>query len=149
MKVLFLFVSLTILKLNAQTTKGYSIDYKDPTSLVNAVFYAAQTKDFQILPLLCDPLGENDGDTKSLCGLYEIISNTSENYGTEITPIIESEFILLFKNGKLNGQITYEELDGVKYANVPFIFNNSDGSSRSNESMRLVNRYGNWYFFSF
>ena len=147
--ILFFLLVVSFSKAQAQTNNVFVVDFKDPKSVVNALFYSAQKKDFQILPLLCDPFGENDGDTKSLCGLYQIISNPSENYGNEITPNIVSEFVRLFQNGKLNGQITYEELDGVKYVNVPFLFNHPSGPSRSNESMKLVNRYGNWYFYSF
>lgn len=145
--VVFAFLAMFV-KVNAQV-KPYVIDFKDPKSVVNALFYSAQTKDFEVLQCLCDPFGENDGDTRSLCSISNLFAQTSEYGGNETTQQAMNQFTQMFQTGRISGPVTFEELDGLKYANVPFIFNHPGGENRSNESMKLVNRYGNWYFSSF
>lgn len=149
LQILVIIILFSITKIHAQTSKVYAIDFKDPKSVVNSLFYAAQTKDFEVLQCLCDPFGENDGDTRSLCSMSNLFEQTSEYGGNETTQLAINQFTQMFQTGRISGQITYEESDGLKYANVPFIFNHPGGESRSNESMKLVNRYGNWYFSNF
>jgi hypothetical protein len=149
LQFLVIIILFSITKIHAQTSKVYAIDFKDPKSVVNALFYAAQTKDFGVLQCLCDPFGENDGDTRSLCSMSNLFEQTSEFGGNETTQLAINQYTQMFQTGRISGQITYEESDGLKYANVPFIFNHPGGESRSNESMKLVNRYGNWYFSNF
>jgi|LauGreDrversion4_2_1035121.scaffolds.fasta_scaffold228546_3 hypothetical protein len=146
----FLFISTLVVKgAYAQSAKTYVLDLKDPKSVVNAMFYAAQTKDFEILQCLCDPFGENDGDTRNLCSMSSLLAQTSQYGGNAATEQAINQFVQMFQLGRLSGSITFEEIEGVKYANVPFLFNHPGGENRSNESMQLVNRYGNWYFSSF
>lgn len=133
----------------AQNSKTYQIDFKDPKSVVNALFYSAQTRDFEVLQCLCDPFGENDGDTRSLCSLSSLMAQISEFGGNTATQQAVNQFVETFQLGRISGQITFEEVDGNKFANVPFYHNHPGGPSRSNESMKLINRYGNWYFYSF
>ncbi len=133
----------------AQNSKTYQIDFKDPKSVVNALFYSAQTRDFEVLQCLCDPFGENDGDTRSLCSLSSLMAQISEFGGNTATQQAVNQFVETFQLGRISGQITFEEVDGNKFANVPFYYNHPGGPSRSNESMKLINRYGNWYFYSF
>ena len=147
--ILFFLLVVSLSKAQAQTNNVFVIDFKDPKSVVNALFYSAQKKDFQILQCLCDPFGENDGDTRSLCSMSNLFEQTSEYGGNETTQLAINQFTQMFQTGRISGQITFEESDGLKYANVPFIFNHPGGESRSNESMKLVNRYGNWYFSNF
>lgn len=80
-----------------------------------------------MLKNLCDPLAENDGDTRDICNLTEKR---------------QKEFIEYFKDGKLNGSAT---IDGDK-AKVPFLF--GPGASKD-EEMNLVKREGKWYLYSF
>jgi hypothetical protein len=133
----------------AQNSKTYQIDFKDPKSVVNSLFYSAQTRDFEVLQCLCDPFGENDGDTRSLCSLSSLMAQISEFGGNAATQQAVNQFVETFQLGRISGQITFEEVDGNKFANVPFYHNHPGGPSRSNESMKLINRYGNWYFYSF
>ncbi len=145
--VILIFISG--LNIQAQPSKAFDIDFKDPKSVVNAIFYAAQTKDFEVLQCLCDPFSKNDGDTRSLCSMSSLLAQTSEFGGNSATHQAINQFVQMFELGRLSGPITYEEIEGIKYANVPFLFNHPGGENRSNESMKLVNRYGNWYFSSF
>jgi hypothetical protein len=147
--VLFFLLVLSISKVPAQTNNVFVIDFKDPKSVVNALFYSAQKKNFEILQCLCDPFGENDGDTRSLCSFSSLVAQTSEYGGNESTQTAINQFVVMFQTGRISGAVTYEESEGVKYANVPFLFNHPGGENRSNESMKLVNRYGNWYFLGF
>ena len=125
--VVFAFLAMFV-KVNAQV-KPYVIDFKDPKSVVNALFYSAQTKDFEVLQCLCDPFGENDGDTRSLCSIRNLFAQTAEYGGNETTQQVINQFTQMFQTGRISGPVTFEELDGLKYANVPFIFNCFDEKS--------------------
>lgn len=133
----------------AQDKKTYEVDFTDPKSVVNAVFYAAQTKDFAIMQILCDPYGQGDGDTKWLCSISQSAEQTDAQNASEDAKSKLSEFVEMFEPGRINGEVTGETYKGAQYVNVPFHFNHPNGESRSNESMKLVQRYGNWYLYSF
>lgn len=146
--ILIIFIS-TSLTLIGQGGKSYEIDFSDPISVVNAIFYAAQSKEFAIMQCLCDPYGQGDGDTKKLCSISAVANQIKDYEGNENSQKGLIEFVKIFESGRVNGLITYEEYDGTEYANVPFLFNHPNGASRSDESMKLVKRYGNWYLSSF
>lgn len=140
---------LTSLLLVAQEKKSYEIDFTDPKSVVNAIFYAAQTKEFSIMQCLCDPYGEGDGDTKRLCSISQIAKQIEDYGGSENTKKGLDEFVNMFESGRISGQIIYSENEGEKYSKVPFLFNHPGGDRRSDETMILVKRHGNWYLSSF
>ncbi len=102
-----------------------------PESVVQAVFDAANSGDFASLQALCDPQGKNDGDTQMICGL-------ASNEGNQ------GEFVQVFAAGKVSGKATISA-DGAE-AEVPFLFG-PDGDRE--ETMKLINRGGQWYLFSF
>jgi len=132
-----------------QYKKSYDIDFADPKSVVNAIFYAAQTKDFGILQCLCDPYGQGDGDTKDICSISQVAKQI-EGYGGSVNTKKElDDFVKMFKSGKISGQVTYEYYKETQYAKVPFLFNHPLGASRSDETMNLVKRHGNWYLSGF
>ncbi len=132
-----------------QKSQSYEIDFKDPQSVVNAIFYAAQARDFAILCCLCDPYGKADGDTKGLCSISQIAQQIQVYGGSENTRKLLDGFVAMFESGRISGQVTYEDNEGTQFAKVPFIFNHPDGASRSDETMGLVKRHGNWYLSSF
>lgn len=132
-----------------QNKKTYEIDFTNPESVVNAIFYAAQTKDFAIMQLLCDPYGQGDGDTKKLCAISQIAKQTESHDDSENAKNKLSEFVKIFEQGQVNGQVTNEMFKGVQYAKVPFFFHYPDKESQINETMQLVKRHGNWYLSSF
>lgn len=142
----FILTSLTVV---GQDKKFYDIDFTDPKSVVNSIFYAAQAKDFGIMQCLCDPYGQGDGDTKRLCSISAIAKQIDDYGGSENTQKGLDEFVKMFESGRVSGQVTYEKYEGTEYANVPFLFNHPGGESRSDESMKLVKRHGNWYLSSF
>jgi hypothetical protein len=107
------------------------VELADPESVLQMVFEAAQTGDFSSLQNLCDPLGENDGDTQMIC-----------NLATDDTE--RDSFIEFFAKGQINGNAQISP-DGNE-AEVPFLFG-PDGQNE--ETMKLTNRDGQWYLFSF
>lgn len=102
-----------------------------PESVVQAVFDAAISGDFGSLKEICDPLGENDGDTQMICDLAADDTN-------------REEFVQYFATGKINGEVKISP-DGSE-AEVPFLFG-PDGDRE--ETMVLINRDGRWYLFGF
>jgi len=82
--------------------------------------------------------------------LSSIESTSKKNSADSIveTPAL-NEFVKYFNNAYINGNVKFEEKNGDKYAQVPFYFNHPGGEKRSNETMNLINRYGNWYLYSF
>lgn len=127
----------------------YDIDFADPKSVVNAIFYAAQTNDFGILQCLCDPYGQGDGDTKALCSISQIAKQIEDYGGSANSKKALDDFVKMFESGRISGQVTYESYEGTQYAKVPFLFNHPGGASRSEDTMKLVKRHGNWYLSSF
>ena len=147
MKKLFLVIAL-LLSFNvfsfSQTNSDYVIDFTNPESVVNAIFYAAQSHDFAILQGLCDPFGEGDGNTERICLVSDVADGTFEgDYDPEEILI---KFVDMLENCYIHGNVTYEldSFDGSQKASVPF-----SCPGRGEETMNLVNRYGNWYLFSF
>ncbi len=102
-----------------------------PESVVQTIFDAARSGDFAVLDGLCDPLGENDGDTQMICDLAGDDAN-------------RDEFVQFFATGEIGGDAVISP-DGNR-AEVPFIFG-PDGNSE--ETMELINREGQWYLYSF
>ena len=97
-----------------------------PEQTVEAVFEAAKTGNFDLLSGLCDPKGENDGDTKDICDL--------KNQPAERQKLFK-EF---FSNGRIEGNASIE---GDK-AKVKIKFG-PDGAK--DETFNLVQRDGKWY----
>jgi hypothetical protein len=102
-----------------------------PESIVQAVFDAAKSSDFASLEDLCDPLGENDEDTQMICDIAADDTN-------------REEFVQVFAAGKVNDTAEFSP-DGTEAA-VPFLLG-PDGDSE--ETMKLINRDGQWYLLSF
>jgi hypothetical protein len=102
-----------------------------PEGVVRAVFDAAKSGDFASLEGLCDPLGENDGDTQMVCD-----AATDDS--------VREEFVEYFSAGKISGDAQVSP-DGDT-VEVPFLF--SPYGDRE-ETMTLINRDGQWYLFSF
>ena len=109
-----------------------------PESVVKAVFRAADTRDLEVLPRLCDPEGQNDGDTRSLCQLAT--SNDQNSI---------DEFVRVFRPGRITGATTYVREEDTEFALVPFRFNHPGKKNRDRETMKLVKREGAWYLYSF
>ncbi len=102
-----------------------------PESVVQTIFDAAKSGDFASLEELCDPLGENDGDTQMICDLATDDTN-------------REEFVQNFATGNIGGDAKISP-DGAE-AKVPFLFG-PDGDGE--QTMGLINRDGQWYLFGF
>jgi hypothetical protein len=103
--------------------------YAEPTSVVQAVFSAAQLEDFSALADLCDPLRENDDDTELICAM------TAEHPEKD-------QFVETFANGKINGDAVID----VDLALVPVLIG---PDSDQEETIVLIQRSGSWYLFGF
>jgi hypothetical protein len=126
MKILLLSV-LAVFIMAACGSQG--TDFSKPESVVEAIFKAAKTKDFESLKALCDPKGENDGDTKDICG----VADNKE---------MQEEFVQFFEKGKVSGSARIEGDE----AEVDFTFGPSGNDT---ETMNLIQRDGKWYLKSF
>ena len=108
-------------------------DLSTPEGTLKAVFEAARTGDFTGLAFLCDPLGENNLDTRRICDLAEAADG-----------FFRASFVEYFRSGKLNGEAVIS-VDG-NTAEVPFLFGpNGD----QEETMRLIKRNGKWYLLDY
>jgi hypothetical protein len=123
--LLLLFVFAVLMCSN--TVIGHEVDQSTPEKVVEAVFNAAKSGDIDHLKGLCDPKGENDGDTKRICQLTEADA---------------AEFMEYFKKGKVNGEA---QIDGDK-ASVPILFG---PEGKTKETMIVVKRGDKWYLYSF
>ena len=101
-----------------------------PEGVIKYIFDAAKTKDFTKLRNLCDPYGENDGDTRSICLV-------------EMQPIeMQNRFIESFKNGRIIGDPKIEnDIAEIEIAFGP--------SSNRLEKIKLIKRMDKWYIGSF
>jgi len=127
MKKALFFLFAFMVFLCTQTVMSLEIDQSTPEKVVEAVFQAAKSGDISHLKGLCDPEGENDGDTKRIC---------------ELTEADAAEFFEYFKNGKVNGKA---EIDG-EMAAVPILFG---PEGKTQETMNVVKRGDKWYLYSF
>lgn len=124
---LSIFLTIAVFWSHAQT---YSLDFKDPKNLVNAIFYAARTGDIDVLNNLPDPLLENDDYTESICLMDE------ENI---------DDFMVYFKNGKA-GEVSYYSENNANFAKVAV--SGINVPEKVFTAIVLVKRYENWFLFS-
>ena len=108
------------------------VDVRDnPVWLVEKIFEVANTGAYYELYSMCDPLEENDGDTRSIC---QIADATEEEQGA---------FSGIFGPGTVTGEVLYTSKTTAK---VPITFGYD---SEVNEEMNVVLRDGKWYLSSF
>lgn len=131
---------LALLLLTASWGFG-QIDQSTPDMALWAVFSAAKTGNADGLATLCDPQGENDGDTECICAFDP---DYSRNRCREQFPL--KEFKAAFQDAKIDGVIRYSQREGVEIAEVPFLF--GPGATRK-EVMNMVKRGDKWYLLSF
>jgi hypothetical protein len=125
----------------------YEVDFKDPASVLGAVFHAAREGDYNILPGLCDPLGKGDGDTKRVCEIGFHAQRLAEGSEDKASAQAVLEFTMAFRDARVTGKpVILSAPDGSRAAQVDFVFG-PNGSAK--EQMRLLERYGNWYLEGF
>ncbi|MFT6337375.1 MAG: hypothetical protein ACI86M_002714 [Saprospiraceae bacterium] len=69
---LIIFCVMSVSLLFGQNSKPYTVDRSNPISVVNAIFYAANTSGFTVLDGLCDPGNRGNDDTKMICMLSDM-----------------------------------------------------------------------------
>jgi hypothetical protein len=120
-----------LLAVDTDAPEGQAGPAQGPEDVLQAVFDAARSGDFSGLADLCDPLGENDGDTRIICELATDETN-------------REDFVAYFASGSIADQPQISP-DGTR-ATVPFLFG-PDGDQK--ETMELIKRDGQWYLLGF
>lgn len=141
-KIILLSLSvLTFLSCNQNENKGSSTtekvskvkeanDQSNPVWVVNQIFEAAKTGNYESLLTLCDPNGEGDGDVKRICSVY--LSSKED----------KDEFNSYFKFGQVLGK-------AVIAGNEAMIQIKFGPQGNKDETMNLLQRDGKWYLRSF
>jgi len=101
---------------------AFILDHRDPRSVVEAILYAAQTGDIDVMCNLCDPRLMNDETTEDLCFIME-----------EDVPRFRKEY----GNAAIAGEIELQ----YDYARLTLAGKGGGGQT----VVVLVKRYGNWY----
>jgi len=153
-----------------QNDVRYTFDQTDPKSVVNAMFYAASSQDFDILGNICDPLNMGDDDSKFICWLADtaltqtatfddIVSESGTHFDTltddqarrEIKIMLQKWgiiFIQMFSTGKISGDVKFsdgnEGIPDVPTAYVPIKYYDDEGKIET-DTVILIQRSGNWY----
>jgi hypothetical protein len=149
-KLLLLAVTMLISVMgNAQLKLPSKLSAKKPGDVVKSVFISAKTGNFNYLYQLCDPNGYSDRDCKRICSITQLAYTVEGSTSSESAKQNLSEFVNIFKDGKITGEITYERDGKTTYAKIPFWYNHPLGENRSNEIMTLVKRSDKWYLYSF
>ena len=139
----------TFVNVNAQDNKPFKLNQKYSKNVVNSIFHAAKSGNFDYLYNLCDPNGYSDRDVKQICFITQLADTVKENKASESAEQNLAEFVSIFKVGKITSKITYEKDGKTEYAKVPIWYNHPQGEDRSNEIITLVKRSGKWYLYSF
>ncbi|PKP11492.1 MAG: hypothetical protein CVU08_12155 [Bacteroidetes bacterium HGW-Bacteroidetes-3] len=107
-----------------------TFDFQDsPKGVINYLFESAKNNDFEKLRHLCDPYGENDGDSRGICF---VAMQPSE---------MQNQFVESFKKGRIMSEPKIEnDRAEVEIAYGP----NSDKL----EKINLVKRMDKWYIVS-
>lgn len=107
----------------------YVLDQTQPELVVQAVFDVANGATAELLAVLCDPMGQNDLDTRRIC-------DQAKGFDPE------GEFAAYFKHGKLlEGPIVNGDT-----ASIPFSF--GPGKPKR-KVMTLIQRQKKWYLLGF
>ena len=105
-----------------------------PDGTVNLLFDLIREERWSELSVLCDPRGENDGDTRSLCALEEDESS-------------RAEAVEYLSASRVTGPAEISETFESTMALVPIVIG-PEGHQRD-ERMNLVRRDGRWFLLSF
>lgn len=98
--------------------------------MIYHLFESARTEDYSKLQFLCDPYGENDSDSNSLC-FIEIVAEDHKKW-----------FVDNFKNGRIMGvPLIQNDIATVEIA--------YGTNSNKLEKIKLIKRLDKWYFYSF
>jgi len=133
----------------AQLKLPFGLNSKKPSDVVNSIFMAAKSEKFDHLYLTCDPNGYSDRDSKRICSITQLADMVNGSNSSEHAKRNLLEFVQIFRDGRITGDVLYEKDGKTMYAKVPIWYDHPQGEDRSNETITLVNRSGRWYLFSF
>ena len=102
----------------------------DPAWVVNQIFEAAKSSEYEILLKLCLPDGEGDADTRGICAINFASKERKNNFNS------------YFKFGQIIGKPVIVE----NHAKVQFKFG---PNGNEDETMNLLQRDGKWYLAGF
>jgi ribosomal protein S4 len=121
---------------NTEVDNNKQVKYSEPEEVLEAIFFAARTKDFSELKNLCDP--QEKGDVESLCAC-RLSGNYNSEYANrqDCSNMTKEQFVLYFRNGK-NPRVVKN--DGI-YATVEY------DAGNVSPNMQLVKRGNRWYIF--
>ncbi|TNE53868.1 MAG: hypothetical protein EP338_10085 [Bacteroidetes bacterium] len=111
----------------------YELNHEDPVSLVNGMIHASKVKDLELIFLVFDPFSRPGGEMYRYMNVYK----------TKDEKLIQDLHDI--KNSYVNGKAEISE-DG-KIAKVPMWYVSSVRTFQ--ETIYLINRYGNWCISSF
>jgi hypothetical protein len=134
MRKILILVAFTFTSLILQAQKT-STDQSRPENTLNAIFDASRSGELESLKGLCPPDGSGDGDVKSVCS----ISGESDEE--------QAEFIMVFRDARIEGSITYKSQEGKEYCLIDFLFGPLEEQRK--ETMGLVKIGEKWYLASF
>ena len=147
--ILSLVILIFVVSVNAQENRPFKLNQKYAKNVVNSIFHAAQSENFDYLYSLCDPNGYSDRDAKQICFITQLADMVKENKASESAKQNLVEFVTIFKTGKITGDIVFEKDGKTEYAKTPIWYNHPQGEERSNETITLVKRSDKWYLYSF
>ena len=142
-------ILLLIMSFSANAQKKFKLNQKYAKSVVNSIFEAAKSGNYNHLYSLCDPNGFSDRDAKRICFTAQLADTVKGGKASENAERNLAEFDSIFKTGKITGKVVYENDGQTEYAKVPIWYNHPQGESRSNETITLVKRSEKWYLYSF
>tara|TARA_B110000285_G_C14830985_1_gene470872 strand:+ start:211 stop:615 length:405 start_codon:yes stop_codon:yes gene_type:complete len=126
---------LSMLALVLFSCNQVKLNLEDPTWAVTQIFIAAESGNYDILPFLCDPMGDGDGDTQDICNIK------NADYVFKIGSA--QEYLEMFNRVFQGGEVLNHFVSGNE-AVVSFRF---DG--KRTEEMNMIKRDGKWYLYSF
>lgn len=133
----FLFICSFVSFSQVKKVQVPKFDYSRPENVLNAVIYAAKTKNYNILYNLCDP--EEKGDIDSLC-LCRLSSAYKSDYASRQNCSDITKQYLNLNFSKAKNPVVLSN-DGL-YSIVEYDVGNVS------PSIELVKRSGRWYIFS-
>lgn len=116
-----------------------------PIAVMEQMFTMAKSGQVKAMSTLCDPYGQNDGDTACLCALGESYSHKKCDSFNHISL---KEFQEAFSKAKVFKE-KVRVLKDNQIAEVPFVFFNPRTNEYREETMVMINREGKWYLLSF
>lgn len=136
----------TMLSAFGQTPR-YTVDQTSAESVVNALFYAAQTRDFEVLRDLCDDT-TTDMDAKRVCSLAAVADQIASYGGSEKSKLELESFIKAFEMGRIAGNFGLSVRSTGEFHEVPVLIDRDGDGNLEAETIILIKRREKLYITS-